>query len=342
MFENCESLTLLPDISNWNKNKNINDKNNFILNCKSLEKLPDLSNLFNEEELRDNYIFEGCIKLEEKIKDNNKEVLKLLFDCLIYILKNLIYFCEKISTCLKLGYNCYRTVVYILCAISILWLVFIHLYNSFFLDESNEFINNPVTYLMNHTNISYIIEVKNITIITDIKRISENKEEFINKEMNFTFINSNITFEASQRNIKEFSIIISIIFFINILIIFLIFVFKSLQIIPFIFIIITDILAVVIGKKYLIIINNFSNSFKIYNNKLKKLFKRQFGKNIMDEYNSLNLSVISIKLNISIILLFILYLIMMCCAKIKGKRSYKNYLFEKNKIIINSNINNQL
>ena len=84
MFEYCESLIFLPDISNLNKNKSINNKTGLFNNCKSLEIVPDLSNLFGEEELKDNYIFEGCTKLEEKLKGNNKENRKIIVKYLLF------------------------------------------------------------------------------------------------------------------------------------------------------------------------------------------------------------------------------------------------------------------
>ena len=41
MFSNCESLTSLPDISNWNTN-NVTNMSYMFSNCYSLKILPDI------------------------------------------------------------------------------------------------------------------------------------------------------------------------------------------------------------------------------------------------------------------------------------------------------------
>ena len=43
MFEGCNSLKLLPDISKWNTNK-VSDFSYIFCGCKSLESLPNISN----------------------------------------------------------------------------------------------------------------------------------------------------------------------------------------------------------------------------------------------------------------------------------------------------------
>ncbi len=315
MFENCKSLTFFPDISNWNKNKNISNKNHLFLNCQSLESLPDLSYLFSEEELKNNYIFEGCKKLEEKIKGNNKEMEN-------QDLKHSDYKCDRLCICFeKVNYCCYYSffiIVYTYLAIVIGYLSNIHLYNSFHLDNSNLYLNNPITNLINYTNISHIAEVNDITNLTKIKEISENIEEFINKEMNFTFINGNITFESSQRYLKGNSIIITIIFFLNIFI--AIFAYNvGIQILYLTFIIITDIFTVIIEINYIRIIKHFYNSFYIFNNKLEKLFKKKLEQCILEDFKSLSLSFASIVINILISSVFVIIFILLFYDEIEKK-----------------------
>ena len=43
MFDNCSSLTSLPDISKWNINK-VNNMGVLFYGCSSLKTLPDISN----------------------------------------------------------------------------------------------------------------------------------------------------------------------------------------------------------------------------------------------------------------------------------------------------------
>lgn len=62
MFFNCESLSSLPDISNWNTS-NVNDMSYMFANCKSLSVLPDISkwNTINFQDIR--YISSNCKSL---------------------------------------------------------------------------------------------------------------------------------------------------------------------------------------------------------------------------------------------------------------------------------------
>ena len=218
MFENCESLTFLPDISNWNKNKNITNKNKLFRNCKSLENLPNLSNLFSEEELKENYIFEGCTKLEEKAKGNKKEKDETFLERLPNMFVQFSGFFENVNNCFTFGCTLFYIIICIFGGLYILYLLFSHLINTFDLDRSNKYFNDSKTYinLLNYTNISRIAQVKNITNSSKIKEIEENKEDFIFKEMNFTYINGNITFESSQKCLRLYGIIISSVFILNI------------------------------------------------------------------------------------------------------------------------------
>ena len=339
MFEYCESLIFLPDISNLNKNKSINNKAGLFNNCKSLEIVPDLSNLFREEELKDNYIFEGCTKLEEKLKGNNKENRKIIVK---YLLKNFPskickYFFYIIGIFLFI-YFCY-------------YLFLFHLYNSFNLTVSNKYFNDPKAFcdLLNTINISYITEINNDNELIKIKRISENKEEFINKELNFTFINANMTFESTKKYIRVYSIIITSISFLNILVVFFIKIFPNtlenvpsiLKIIFLIFLLIINVFALIIEIKDSNIIEIFTNSFDIFIEKLNKLFNLKFDQLILDEFNSLKESLKSIDYNIILSIIIILIISFRLNNLIKEKIGQNNS-FEKNKIILNSNTDNQV
>ena len=350
LFENCKSLTSLPDISNWNINKNITNKNKLIRNCKSLENIPNLYNLFSKEELKNNYIFEGCTKLEEKAKENNEERDEAFLERLPNICDKLSGFWNNISNCLNFGCKYCKIIIWIFCVLTALFIFFSHLIISFFyLDKSNKFFNDSKTYfyLLNYTNISRIAKVMNITNSSKIKEIEENKEDFINKEMNFTYINGNITFESSQKCLRLYGIIIASVLILNILFLCLLVVKESLMntsfkilIIFLILLLIIDMLDVIIEIKYLIYILNFSKSFDIFKNKLYKLFKKLLSQSILKEYGSLFISIISVSFNILASLLFLCIFNLVYDDIIRRKRNNLNNSYEKNKNIIDSNINN--
>ena len=59
MFNNCGSLSSLPDISKWNTN-NATNMNSLFSNCTSLSSLPDISK-WNISKLKDKYgMLLGC------------------------------------------------------------------------------------------------------------------------------------------------------------------------------------------------------------------------------------------------------------------------------------------
>ena len=62
MFQWCESLSSLPDISNWNTS-NINDMSSMFSECKSLSSLPDVSKWNTSNVNNMNYMFNGCESL---------------------------------------------------------------------------------------------------------------------------------------------------------------------------------------------------------------------------------------------------------------------------------------
>ena len=62
IFQWCESLSSLPDISNWNTS-NINDMSSMFSECKSLSSLPDVSKWNTSNVNNMNYMFNGCESL---------------------------------------------------------------------------------------------------------------------------------------------------------------------------------------------------------------------------------------------------------------------------------------
>ena len=59
MFNNCSSLTSLPDISNWNTT-NVTNMNSIFYYCSSLTSFPDISKWIINDELDKNSMFDGC------------------------------------------------------------------------------------------------------------------------------------------------------------------------------------------------------------------------------------------------------------------------------------------
>ena len=62
MFNNCESLSSLPDISKWNIN-NVTNMSYMFNNCESLSSLPDISKWNTKDDANINFIFGNCISL---------------------------------------------------------------------------------------------------------------------------------------------------------------------------------------------------------------------------------------------------------------------------------------
>ena len=62
MFNNCNSLLNLPDISTWNL-KNVKDMSYMFYDCSSLKKLPDLSGLNTQNVKNMSYMFYNCKSL---------------------------------------------------------------------------------------------------------------------------------------------------------------------------------------------------------------------------------------------------------------------------------------
>jgi len=62
MFNNCNSLIDLPDISTWNINK-VKDMSYMFYDCSSLKKLPDISGLNTQNIKNMSYLFYNCKSL---------------------------------------------------------------------------------------------------------------------------------------------------------------------------------------------------------------------------------------------------------------------------------------
>ena len=61
MFESCNSLKLIPDISKWDT-RNVTDMSSMFENCNSLKSLPDISNWDTRNVANMSFMFEGCDK----------------------------------------------------------------------------------------------------------------------------------------------------------------------------------------------------------------------------------------------------------------------------------------
>ena len=77
MFDGCESLLYLPDISKWNTN-NAKNMNSIFYQCKSLSSLPDISKL-NTNNVIDKYNY-GSLCLYLKISILKKICIKFFIN----------------------------------------------------------------------------------------------------------------------------------------------------------------------------------------------------------------------------------------------------------------------
>ena len=71
MFDSCESLSSLPDISKWNTN-NVKGMSEMFYNCVSLSSLPDISKWNTQNVTCISKMFKGTkIKIPEKFKEKD-------------------------------------------------------------------------------------------------------------------------------------------------------------------------------------------------------------------------------------------------------------------------------
>ena len=167
MFQNCESLSSLPDVSKWNMN-NVNKMNEMFKNCEMLNNWPKLSRWKIKEDTEKDNMFQGCILLDlmyDKYKGFGN-------------IKKIVNSAHKVYT--KLENSSIQICVFIfLILLGLLYIV--PIYYSTKLNELDKFASDPIKNfkLMNYFNISRIAEYKNISNLTII---NEDKEAFINKE----------------------------------------------------------------------------------------------------------------------------------------------------------------
>ena len=115
MFEQCESLLLLPDFNKLNTS-NIVDMNNLFYGCKSLLALPDLSKWDTSKVTNMNSMFSECYSLSylpnigkwdlSKVTDISKMFDKCISLCFIpnIHLKNMNNFNSIFNNCISLSY----------------------------------------------------------------------------------------------------------------------------------------------------------------------------------------------------------------------------------------------
>ena len=107
--------------------------------------------------------------MQDKVNKNKEERDNIFLEILNYICSKLFYFFNKIINCLSFGCNycnyfCYIIII-LLILYCLLYFLFCHIINSFHLDKSKEYLNNPRTYsnLLKYLNISHIAKVMKIT-----------------------------------------------------------------------------------------------------------------------------------------------------------------------------------
>ena len=330
MFCNCSSLTQLPDLSKWNT-KNVVDISHMFQNCELLINPPDISmwKTGNIKEIDD--VFEGCTLLEEKIQKNNFQ-FTIIHNCL----KNAGHICQL---------SC-PFIFFLLLCLLILGIIFEPVYISFHLDKLNKGITNPIkTFdLIKYTNISYITEILKITNSTKIQEINENKEDFINNNINFTYINGNVKFETSQKVLKINNIIHSIVLFIKIILIYFIcskekFIFIKERIILYLTLqLIFSLISLVFEIFNYFYIGTLLNSLYNFLDKINELFRIDIPQIYKDDIDRINSLQKSGEINFLVSIVFILFILCECKKKIQEKikvnfKTYKDYLVNQNNVI---------
>ena len=102
--------------------------------------------------------------------------------------------------------------------------VYYPIYNAFNLVQISYSSNNSSEYfnLWNYTNITYIAQYYNLTNSEFLDKF-ENKEKFIDKEVNFTSINQGIKFEIELKNYQKLTIISAIICTVNLVLFYILY-----------------------------------------------------------------------------------------------------------------------
>jgi len=331
MFEKCSLITSLPNISKWNFEK-VEYMNNMLKNCRKLLHVPSNWEI-NKNAIITN-MFEGDISLDNQHKYNTNETK--LFKCYSYLI-DIIF---KILSCLIVSKMLLILLFFIFMIAYIIIINFIPFFDINNLDKIKESINNPIKYfnLTNNTNITYIAKLNNATNKRLIKEMPKNKELtiLINKILNFTLINGNITFNSDYNKYKLYNIAIKYEFFIFLL--FIIFIvcnyiykFKYLDSAKSIYFLIIifffNAFFLYFHFNYINIVSKLAKSIREYFYKVIQTFVVEIPKINYEEVEYLESSLGSIIfiIIISIIDFIIIYVL---CIKIHSIRD-KNYIFYK-------------
>ena len=312
--------------------------NDMFQNCKSLTNLPNLSNWKFKEDSDTDSMFEGCELLEinlnyEKYSYENS----ILFLCLKYISKNIVCCCSNFWTnCCKLW-----IIFYILLIIIYLISPFLPLYYSFHLEKIKTCAQKPkeVFDLINNTNITHISLIFNITNSSLIKEMSEKKDEVIDDLLNAIIIKGNISFESDENYFKVYSVIITIIYIFKILIYIILiigFLYNFINLIKEIIlssiIIVLNIALIIFEILDYFIIKRFKYSISIFYSNLEAIFQIGIPQENYNEIKYLEYSSWAIVVNFLVSVVSIILIIFICNESIKQGRqpyTYKDFLIKK-------------
>ena len=183
-----------------------------------------------------------------------------------------------------------------------------------------------------------------ITNSTKIQEINENKEDFINNNINFTYINGNVKFETSQKVLKINNIIHSIVLFIKIILIYFIcskekFIFIKERIILYLtLLLIFSLISLVFEIFNYFYIGTLLNSLYNFLDKINELFRIDIPQIYKDDIDRINSLQKSEKINFLISIIFIVCILVECKNKIQEKikvnfKIYKDYLVNRNNVI---------
>ena len=302
---------ILPNISEWNISSNI-DSNDMFLGCRLLEQNLNIKK-------------SKCYKF--------LRILKKFIDCII------CRFCE------------YHYLLSLLIYLFLIYISFIYginpLFNSFYCNQISESISNPVEYfnLTNSFNLSHIInsyKIKNSKLIEHLSKDKEYQINFINNKLNFTKMNKNIKFEMDLIVFRLYSLLIIVIFFLNIII----YCFRIIRcccsfinfkriIIISIILFFFNVLSIILGIFELIIVRKLSKSILHF---YKIIYNRFQTKIPYDTYNEyLNLKDSKIAVYIDLVFSFISIVIIVLSCKFDFSKnnsldlnSYYDYLVNVN------------
>ena len=343
MFYNCSSLTDLPDISNWNTNNVINTSHMF-QNCESLLSLPDLSKWNIGKDTENDDMFDGCKLLEINMIDNNFEYKTTLnfLDKIFYILIN---YCKTFFKRMKIMF--YFS-FFLIELFGSLYCTFVPIYYSLNLRKAKDYIKEPIEYfdLINNMNISYISELLKITNSSTIQYTFKNKKNFINHILNFTYINNNIKFESDQKDFNKYNVIQAIFCPLNIIAIYFILygaIFKYINFIYFLVIHllfnITILIVEIFGLK---LSDKLTQSLANFFATIKYLFQITILKIYYDDIDKFYDSCVTITGNMVFTIASIIYIIYILKQILEEKvkfNSYNDYLINKNRKIMDNNLN---